>query len=76
MHESIYDALKDKLVAETATLKQGDPMEDDTFIGPIISENDAKRIESWVNDAVSKGANILVGGKRTGCFYGIHCPYH
>lgn len=69
VHESIYDALKEKFVAEAATLKKGDPMEEDTFIGPVISENDAKRIESWVNEAVSKGGNVLVGGKRDGCFY-------
>jgi hypothetical protein len=42
----------------------------DTFIGPIISEGDAKRIEGWVNAAVARGARILTGGKRTGVMYG------
>ena len=42
----------------------------DTFIGPIISEGDAKRIESWVDRAVQAGARLLVGGKRQGVLYG------
>lgn len=36
-----------------------------------FSENDAKRVENWVNEAVSQGAKILVGGKREGPIYGI-----
>jgi len=69
IHESIYEKLKEKLVAKVSQLKKGDPMDEDTFIGPIISEGDAKRIEDWVNKAVSKGAKVLCGGKRDGVFY-------
>ena len=46
----------------------GDPLKDDTFIGPIISEKDAERIEEWINEAVTKGANVLTGGRREGNF--------
>jgi glyceraldehyde-3-phosphate dehydrogenase (NADP+) len=38
-------------------------------MGPMISEEEAKRVESWVNEAVAKGAKLLCGGKRKGSFY-------
>jgi acyl-CoA reductase-like NAD-dependent aldehyde dehydrogenase len=69
VHEEVYDALRDKLKEATAKLPVGDPLHENTFIGPLISEGDAKRIERWVNQAVERGASILVGGKRNGVFY-------
>ena len=36
-------------------LKSGDPRQEDTFIGPLISLKEAERVETWVSDAVSKG---------------------
>ncbi|MDZ4348131.1 MAG: aldehyde dehydrogenase family protein [Xanthomonadaceae bacterium] len=65
-HADIYDALRDKLSAAVAALKMGDPADEDTFIGPIISEAEAKRIESWVANAVNGGARLLCGGTRDG----------
>jgi acyl-CoA reductase-like NAD-dependent aldehyde dehydrogenase len=65
-HADIYDALRDKLGAAVAALKMGDPADEDTFIGPIISEAEAKRIEGWVANAVSGGARLLCGGSREG----------
>lgn len=38
-------------------LVKGDPKNEDTFIGPLIAEKEAQRIEGWVDDAVSKGAS-------------------
>jgi len=69
VHESIYDAFVAKFIAAVAKLKSGDPLVEDTFIGPLITEGDAKRMEEWVNEAVSKGAKVLVGGKRSGVMY-------
>jgi acyl-CoA reductase-like NAD-dependent aldehyde dehydrogenase len=69
VHESIYEAFKARLATAAARLKAGDPLEEDTFLGPLISEGDAKRIESWVNEAVGRGAKIVCGGKRSGVFY-------
>jgi acyl-CoA reductase-like NAD-dependent aldehyde dehydrogenase len=68
-HASLYDELKRRLVERTKKLKAGDPLAEDTFLGPIISEGDAKRIEQWVNEAVSGGARVLCGGRRNGAFY-------
>ena len=66
IHDAIYDELKTRLVEKTAGLKMGDPKDEDTFIGPVISEGEATRLENWVNEAVDAGATLLVGGKRDG----------
>jgi len=68
-HESIYDALKKKLVARIEELVAGDPLEEHTFLGPMITEGDAKRLETWTNEAVAAGARVIVGGKRNGVFF-------
>ena len=67
--ESIYDALLDTLVAKTKTLKLGDPLSEDTDIGPLITEAAARRVEAQVDQAVADGATILTGGGRKGNFY-------
>ena len=64
VRDTIYEKFRDAFVAKVKTLKAGDPLDEDTFIGPVISENDAKRVESWVQEAVEGGANLLCGGKR------------
>ena len=66
IHDAIYDELKARLVEKTAALKMGDPKDEDTFIGPVISEGEAKRLENWINEAVDAGATLLGGGKRDG----------
>ena len=66
IHESIYDALKARLVEDARGLKMGNPQEESTFVGPIISHKEAERIEKWVQSAVSAGATLLCGGGRDG----------
>jgi len=66
VHESVYDAFKDKLVAATEKLKVGDPKEEDTFIGPVIDEESADRITNWVDEAERAGAAVLCGNRREG----------
>jgi acyl-CoA reductase-like NAD-dependent aldehyde dehydrogenase len=66
VHASIYDAFRDKLVAAIKALKMGDPKHEDTFIGPMISEGEAKRLEGWIRKAVDGGATLLCGGAREG----------
>ena len=66
IHERIYDALKNRLVQRTKTLRMGDPLDEKTFIGPIISEKEAIRLETWIGRAVEAGGTILCGGKREG----------
>ena len=65
-HADIYGELRDRLVERTRTLVCGDPRDEATFIGPMISEGDAKRLEGWIHDAVGTGAKVLCGGSREG----------
>ena len=67
--QSIYDVLLDTLVAKTKTLRLGDPLSEDTDIGPLITEAAARRVEAQVDQAVADGATILAGGGRRGNFY-------
>ncbi|MCI1709427.1 MAG: aldehyde dehydrogenase family protein [Chiayiivirga sp.] len=66
IHADIYDTVRDKLVAAVKALKMGDPRLEDTFIGPMISEGEAKRLDGWVRNAVKAGATLLCGGQREG----------
>lgn len=68
VHASIYDDLKGRLVAATSALKTGDPKDPETFIGPIISDAEASRIEAWIAEAKALGAKVLCGGEREGNF--------
>jgi acyl-CoA reductase-like NAD-dependent aldehyde dehydrogenase len=66
VHESIYDEFKSAFVEKVSQLVHGDPLDESTFIGPMIAESEAKRLEDWIKQAVSKGADLLCGGKREG----------
>ena len=66
IHADVYDRFRDMLVAKTKTLVAGDPKDRNTFIGPMISEGEAKRLDGWIHEAVAKGATLLCGGKREG----------
>ena len=64
--EKIYEEFAAKLGEESSKLKVGNPFEDDTFMGPLINEETAKRAENWIKSAVKEGARIIAGGKREG----------
>ncbi|RYD14313.1 MAG: aldehyde dehydrogenase family protein [Lysobacteraceae bacterium] len=63
-HASLYEDLRERFVAATRTLKAGDPKQRDTFLGPLIDEASAKRLERWIGEAVDGGARLLCGGGR------------
>ena len=66
VHAGIYDAFRDALVEATRPLVMGDPRKEDTFIGPMISEAEAKRLKGWIDSSVKAGATLLCGGGREG----------
>lgn len=66
VHESIYGICKESLIRAAKKLTQGDPKNETTFIGPMISEEEASRLESWIGEAQRSGAKILCGGTRKG----------
>ena len=66
VHSKIYDAFRDALVERSKALIAGDPKNEDTFIGPMISEKEATRLHSWVEESVAAGGTLLCGGNREG----------
>jgi acyl-CoA reductase-like NAD-dependent aldehyde dehydrogenase len=66
LHASLYEEFKARLVSATRALKCGDPKLPETFIGPMISEAEAKRLDGWIQEAKQAGATVLCGGRREG----------
>ena len=66
VHRSVFAAFRDALVARTKRLVAGDPLDEATEVGPMISTGDADRIERWLQEAMAQGAELLCGGKRKG----------
>lgn len=66
VHSDVYDDFKKAYVEKVSNLVHGDPLDESTFIGPMIAESEAKRLEQWIAQAVEKGASLLCGGKRDG----------
>jgi acyl-CoA reductase-like NAD-dependent aldehyde dehydrogenase len=67
--ESILSEFLAAFLAAAEDLQSGSPIEEKTDIGPMITEAEAMRVETWVNEAVEAGAKIHTGGKRFGPFY-------
>ena len=65
-HADIHDKLRRKLKAAVGKLRMGDPRDETVFIGPMIDEAAAMRIESWIAAALKGGAKQVAGGKRQG----------
>ena len=64
VHKPIYEAFKEKFVDQTRRYKIGDKLLEETDMGPMITEGEAKRVEKWIGEAVDMGAKLLCGGKR------------
>ncbi len=69
VQEGIYEEFKTKLVHETSKIKKGNPLDENTNLGTLISQKAAIQVEETVNNAVKGGAEILIGGERDGAFY-------
>lgn len=69
VHENVYAAFKEKLVAAVETIKMGDPLDHTTDLGPMIDEKNVGRVQTWIDDAKAAGASVLTGGKSDGRFY-------
>jgi acyl-CoA reductase-like NAD-dependent aldehyde dehydrogenase len=66
VHASIVDAVQSRLADLVRALSYGDPYDPGTFVGPLISEAEAIRVERWIEEAVAAGAKRLAGGPRRG----------
>jgi acyl-CoA reductase-like NAD-dependent aldehyde dehydrogenase len=66
VHEGILDRLRDRFVAAVRELVAGDPKDEATFVGPMISAKEAQRLKGWIDAAVARGARLLAGGELRG----------
>lgn len=66
VHQSVVADFAAAMTAELAPRQAGDPSDPKTFVGPVISNGDAERIEAWVDAAVADGASVAYGGGRSG----------
>jgi len=66
VHESAYEEFRDRCVERTRAYRVGDKRLEETDMGPMITEGEAKRVERWISEAVGLGARVLCGGARQG----------
>ncbi|GAA4048784.1 aldehyde dehydrogenase family protein [Nonomuraea soli] len=66
VEETVAEAFTGKLLSAVGGLVTGDPLDEKTQVGPLVSEDAAIRVESWIQEAVAGGARLLAGGGRDG----------
>lgn len=64
IHANVAEEFTEKFLEATKKLKVGNPLDKDCDVGPMIDEKEAERAEQWIREAVSQGAEVLIGGKR------------
>lgn len=64
VNENICDVFLEKFSQATNQLVLGNPLDEKTDVGPLISPKEVDRIEQWVNEAIEDGAKLITGGKR------------
>ena len=69
VHRNVYEPFISKVAETVRAMKVGDPRDPATDVGTLIDENAARRVETWVNEAVAGGARALTGGIRNGAQY-------
>ncbi len=69
VHNEIYEEFIERFVKLTEKQIVGNPLDEKTDVGPMISEAEAIRVESWIEKAKKQGVKILTGGKREGVIY-------
>jgi acyl-CoA reductase-like NAD-dependent aldehyde dehydrogenase len=62
LHESIADQFTERFVKNIESLVTGDPMDENTDVGPVISRGDRDRVKEWIDEAAAAGGEILTGG--------------
>jgi len=66
VERSVCPKFTDLLVSGVSKLRLGDPLQEDTDVGPLIRETDAIRASEWIQEAIRGGARLLCGGQRKG----------
>jgi len=66
VHASIFNQFTAQMVENAGRLRVGDPLDEQTDVGPMIRASDVQRVERWIREAISEGAKLLCGGKGEG----------
>jgi glyceraldehyde-3-phosphate dehydrogenase (NADP+) len=69
VHEDIWEPFMERFVAAARALRQGDPADATTDIGPMVDAANAERTQAWVDEAVAAGGTLLLGGTAEGTFF-------
>lgn len=69
LHQEIYERFMADFVEAAEKLKMGDPLDEETDVGPMITLDAARKTEEWVAEAVENGARVVCGGKREGVMF-------
>jgi acyl-CoA reductase-like NAD-dependent aldehyde dehydrogenase len=69
VHRNAYTDFLSVLKPRVEAIKVGDPLAEDTKLSAMITVKDAKRVESWVQEAVQDGARLVTGGERQGAIF-------
>ncbi len=66
VHEELFEGFLEELEKAVSMLKVGDPMQEDTDVGPMISISEAQRIQEWIDEALHEGARLVAGSISCG----------
>ncbi|GAB5442402.1 MAG: aldehyde dehydrogenase family protein [Fuerstiella sp.] len=64
VHRDMHEQLIDRLQSAVPDISAGDQLQEDTDMGPMVRQDDAERVKSWIDEAVSGGARLVCGGDR------------
>jgi len=67
--DKVYSDLIDVLGPKVAAITTGNPLDQQTKMGPMVRESDARRVGEWIDEAVAGGARLIAGGQRKGTMY-------
>ena len=66
VHRDIKEEFTEQFLKAVSELKSGDPLDENTDIGPMITGTEAERVKQWIDEAGSQGAKVLIGGNHKG----------
>lgn len=69
VNDAIYNDFLEVLKPTVEAITTGNPLDSETKMGPMIRDSDAERVNAWITDAVSGGANLITGGTREGTLH-------
>jgi betaine-aldehyde dehydrogenase len=66
VHERVYDEFRERMVQHAAAIRLGDPLDEQTDMGPLVSDAQRTKVEAQLDEARGRGARVLTGGDRDG----------